>query len=135
MKLETSLHDNAGFLYLAPLINVMLLLMLFFLLSSSFVLRSGISVDVPTSSGSLPPVENAHIITVTRGAAPQIYFNEHEVGLDGLEEKIAEAKIAAPNVRQVVIRGDAMAPYGVIIAISDLVTQQKLELALATISE
>lgn len=135
MKLQSSLRDHAGFLYLAPLINVVLLLMLFFLLSSSFVLRSGISVDTPTSSGSLPPIENAHVITVTRGAAPRIFFNEDEVGLEGLPEAIAAAKTESPNVRHVVIRGDAMAPYGVIIQISDIVKLQKLELALATIAE
>ncbi|MEM7014687.1 MAG: biopolymer transporter ExbD [Verrucomicrobiota bacterium] len=135
MKLQSTLRDHAGFLYLAPLINVMLLLLLFFLLSSSFVLRSGISVDTPTSTGSLPPIENAHVITVTRGAAPRVFFNEDEVGLDGLAEAIATAKVGSPNVRHVVIRGDAMSPYGVIIQISDLVKQQKMELALATIAE
>lgn len=135
MKLESTLRDSAGFLYLAPLINVVLLLMLFFMLSSNFVLRSGVFVDTPTSSGVLPPVDSSHIITVTEGATPRIYFNEKQIKLEELQSILETARVETPEVRHVVIRGDAMAPYGVIITISDLVKQAQLELALATDSD
>lgn len=135
MKLESSVRDHAGFLYIAPLVDVILLLLIFFLLGSAFVLKSGILVDVPASAGSLPPIEAAHVITVTRGTNPRIYFNEHEVRFADLETRLVESKLANPEIRSVIVRGDRLAPYGVIIAISDLVKRQNLELALATGSE
>lgn len=80
-------------------------------------------------------METAHIITVTEGVPPRIYFNEKPIKLEEMEVALEEAKEKHPEVRHVVIRGDVMAPFGVIITISDLVKQQKLELALATDSE
>ena len=135
MKLESSLRDHAGFLYTAPLVDVVLLLLIFFLLGSSFVLKSGILVDVPAAAGSLPPIEAAHVITVTQGSSPTIYFNEHDVTLGDLETRLVESKVSRPDIRHVILRGDRMAPYGVIITISDLVKRQNFELALAAGSE
>lgn len=49
MKLSRTTSINFGWLYLFPLLNVIFLLILFFLLSSNFVLQPGISVSVPFS--------------------------------------------------------------------------------------
>ncbi len=134
MKLESTLRDNAAMLYAAPILDAMLLILIFFLLSSSLVLRSGIPVDIPKSASSLPPAEASHVITVLRGTSPQIYFNEKEIQLDDLADELDQASSEA---RYVIIRADREAAFGAIIDISNIVLDKGrgLELAYATKSD
>ena len=69
MKLESHLGNRSGMLHIAPMLDTMMLLVLFFLLGGSFVLHSGIEVDVPISSSTVQVSPGAPIITVAGGTA------------------------------------------------------------------
>ncbi len=129
MKLESSLKDNAGFFYTAPLMDVVLLLLVFFLLGSTFVLKSGVSVTVPTSEASLPPIGTSHVITVLPGATPQLYFNEHRARIDEISGFLESS---SPSIRHVIIRADQMAPHGLVMRVSNIVHSHGLEISYAT---
>ena len=130
MKLESTLRPNSGLLYAAPLLDVVLLLLVFFLISSNFVVRSGVPVDLPVSSSILPPVENSHVITVLPGSSPRLYLNEREIQLSDLEAALEEAK---PERRHVIIMADRTAAFGVVMRISEMVTARGFDLAYAAI--
>jgi len=130
MKLESTLRPNSGLLYAAPLLDVLLLLLVFFLLSSNLVVRSGVPVDLPVSSSILPPVDKSHVITVLPGNAPRIYLNEREIALSDLETYLDEAK---PDRRHVIIMADRTAAFGVVMRISEVVTARGFELAFAAV--
>ena len=49
MKLESNLPTGAGLLHVAPLVDVVALLVIFFLLGSGYVMRSGVAIELPTS--------------------------------------------------------------------------------------
>src|ERR1700748_3182378 len=69
--LNRRLQPLRGLVDLAPMLNVILLLLCFFLLSSSFILQPGIKVNLPRSvSGGVPPASRL-IVAVT--LAPQQY--------------------------------------------------------------
>ena len=57
MKLESNLKHHVAVLHTAPILDVVLLLLIFFLMSSSLVIQSGVSVELPFSGSSLPPIE------------------------------------------------------------------------------
>lgn len=129
MKLESTLREHAGFLFTAPILNVVMLLLVFFLLSTNFVLRSGVSVSVPKSKSSLPAMERSHVVTVMAGSSPRLFFNEDEVTFSKLREKLlAEAN----GVKHVIIRADELAAFGVVMRISELAKEQDYEVAFAT---
>jgi biopolymer transport protein ExbD len=130
MKLESTLRPNSGLLYAAPLLDVVLLLLVFFLLSSNLVVRSGVPVDLPVSSSILPPVEKSHVITVLPGNTPRIYLNEREIALSDLETFLDEAK---PDRRHVIIMADRTAAFGVVMRISEVVTARGFEAAFAAV--
>ena len=48
MRLESTLRSRRSFLHLASLIDIVFLLLLFFLLSSDAIVRSGIAVRTPS---------------------------------------------------------------------------------------
>jgi len=134
MKLETTLPNRAAFLYSAPVLDVVLLLLIFFLLGSNFILKSGISVDVPFSDSSLPAIDRSHVITVAPGETLRIYFNEDQVTLDELGA-LLEKNAATDKVHQVIIRADQSVAFGSVIGISTLVLRYGYDLVYATSSE
>ncbi len=134
MKLESTLPTRANFLYSAPVLDVVLLLLIFFLLGSNFILKSGISVEVPFSNSSLPSIDRSHIITLAPGENLRIYLNEDRVTLDELGERL-ENNASTDKVHQVIIRADQSAAFGSVIEISNLVLRHGYDLVYATSSE
>jgi biopolymer transport protein ExbD len=129
MKLESTLRPNSGLLFAAPMLDMVLLLLVFFVLSSNFVVKSGVPVDLPVSSSILPPANGSHVITVLPGASPRLFFNEREIAFADLEAALDEA---TPEHRHVVIMADRTAAFGVVMKISELVTSRGFDLAYAT---
>jgi len=130
MKLESTLNHRPGMMHIAPLLDVVMLLLIFFLLSSNFVTRSGIVVRPPFSRSMIEALPEADIITVAAGTSPRIFFNDEEVGMDGLKERL-EGKDKGPR-HQVYLRGDADAYYGTMIEITNLFQQAGIDCVLGT---
>ncbi|MDF1859593.1 MAG: biopolymer transporter ExbD [Verrucomicrobiales bacterium] len=129
MKLESTLSDRAGLLYTGPLMDVILLLLIFFLFGSNFVLKSGVEVELPRSSSVLPSAEDAHIITLIPEDTSEFYFNDERIDLSELESKLDEA---LPRSNEVILLGDEAVSYGTIMNISQLVLKKGFELSFAT---
>ena len=100
MKLQSTLSVRPDFLYLAPLLNIVLLLLIFFLLNSNLVVRSGIRVELPVSQSSLKPVERAQIITITAGDTPSVWLNDKPVFTGDLAAALEALKSTSPAGRQ-----------------------------------
>ena len=116
-------------LYTAPLMDVILLLMIFFLFGSNLVLKSGVEVSLPGSSSMLPTAEDAHIITLIPSATAEFYFNDERVDMGSLTAKLGEA-IKRSN--QVVILSDETIDYGIVMGIARLVLNSGFEVSFAT---
>ena len=116
-------------IYTAPLVDVVLLLIIFFLFGSSLVLKSGVGVVLPKSSSSLPVAEHAHIVTLLPGDTRTFYFNDEKSDLESLEAKLEKA---ASRSRQVILLGDRSIPFGRVMEISQIILQKGFELAFAT---
>src|ERR1044071_4315710 len=84
MKLARTGQISFGWLFVFPLLDVVFLLIFFFLLSSNFVLQPGIAVTVPFSRFTLGPQPNQQIISITGGPNPAIYLRDQKVTLDEL---------------------------------------------------
>src|SRR5271165_7110656 len=96
LVLTRRLQPLRGTIDLAPIVTVVLLLLCFFLLSSSFVLQPGIKVEPPRSAFSVGTPASRLIVAVTLPPQqwdadgkpikrePILYFNDQIVTLDGL---------------------------------------------------
>jgi len=131
LKLESTLGPRHGMLHFASMLDIVFLLLLFFLLSSNAVVRSGIAVTPPQSRSALQAAVSADIITLSAGGSPQIFFNDRLVTLEALESELTGATVDGRR-RQVVLRGDEAAPYGMVIEISNIVVGAGYSLILAT---
>jgi len=129
VKLESTLSDRAGLLYTAPLMDMILLLIIFFLFGSNLVLKSGVEVKLPASSSSLPTAEDAHIITLIPNTTGEFYFNDVRVTLETLGARLGES---LKRSNQVVILGDEAVSYGSVMGIAKRVLDAGFEVTFAT---
>jgi biopolymer transport protein ExbD len=129
MKLQSTLTLRPDFLYLAPLLNIVLLLLIFFLLNSNLVVRSGIRVDLPTSQSSLKAVERAHIVTITAGATPSVWLDDKPVFTGDLAAALVAVK---SETRYVVVNADQAVPHGMVQRVQNAVLAAGCELAMGT---
>ena len=116
MKLTRTTNVSFGWLYVFPLLDVVFLLIFFFLLSSNFVLQPGIAVSVPFSRFTLGPQLNQQIISITGGPAPAIYFRDQKVTSKQLGPLLDAAK---RDGRTIVIKADRLASYEMVVGVTN----------------
>lgn len=132
MKLESTLPDRVAPLYTAPLLDAVLLLLIFFLLGSNFILKSGVAVELPFSESSLPSAERSHIITISTGETARIYFNEDRVTPEELDKRLAGE---GDRVRRVIVLADKRTDCGTMVMVFNSALKHGYEVAMATSSE
>ncbi len=76
---------------LSPLIDMMFLLLLFFIVSSVFVKESGVEVKKPESRQSRPlDSESLHLAVTAQGG---IFFGGDEIGLHGIVPALKRSRL------------------------------------------
>jgi biopolymer transport protein ExbD len=130
MRLSRTTSINFGWLYVIPLLDVIFLLIFFFLISSNFVLQPGIAVTVPFSHFRLPPQPNQEIVSITGGPNPTIYLRDQKVPLSQLGPALDSASRAG---RSIVIKADRTVSYDLVIAVTNAALEHGINsVALAT---
>lgn len=129
MKLQSTLTLRPDLLYLAPLLNIVLLLLIFFLLNSNLLMRSGIRVELPVSGSSLKPVERAHIITIPAGDTPSVWLNDQQVFTGDLTAALESMK---KETRYVIVNADEAVPSGLVQRVVNAVLAANCEVAIGT---
>lgn len=130
MKLESNLPKQSPWLYTAPLLNTILLLLVYFLFSSGFAQRSGIKVENPQSNSRLTGFDRAHIITIAAGLENSLYFDGVRTTTAELREKL---KANREGERRAIIHADKQAPWGRVIEIGNLALDLGYEVAHSTV--
>jgi len=87
----------------ASLTDIVLLLLIFFLLSSSFVIQSGIKVQLPKAEAAETPDETRIVVTLTEEG--QLFLNSRQVTLQTLGQGLSEMLVKNEN-QVVVINAD-----------------------------
>jgi biopolymer transport protein ExbD len=130
MKLESHLPKQSPWLYTVPLLNTILLLLVYFLLTSNFVVQSGIKVEQPQSNSRLTGFDRAHIITVPAGMENALYFDGVRITTGELREKL---KANREGERRVIIHADKLAQHGRVNEIGNIALELGYEVAYSTV--
>ena len=119
MHFRRRLSPNAN-VDLIPMIDVVFQLVLFFMVSSTFVMTPGIALDLPASTSSEPVVLNRLVVTV---ASPsEVYLNRERVDLSELDTRLGElaGNGSDDDPMSAVIEGDRLVPYETLVAVLDI---------------
>ncbi|RLA96534.1 MAG: biopolymer transporter ExbD [Deltaproteobacteria bacterium] len=116
---------------LTPLVDTVFLLLIFFMLSSAFVITPGIKVELPKAAYERVFREKKEIrVSITR--KNRIYVDRKRVNLKELEKIFRERAKKAPQT-MVIIRADSRALHGKVVEVMDLAKSAGLsKLAIAT---
>lgn len=88
MKLESTLPERPGFLFVVPAFNLLALLIAFLLLGPSFLNQYGVAVDLPISRYQMERPGDAIVISVTAGDPPGYWIEREGVSLGALSERL-----------------------------------------------
>jgi len=111
LKLEKALRT----IDIAPLIDVVFLLIIFFMLTSNFIFQPGIKINLPRAITSEMISEENAIVTIT--AENLIYYKGRLVTV---KELSAILKEMASMLRPVLIKADKKAALGRIVEVWDI---------------
>ncbi|MEW5894149.1 MAG: biopolymer transporter ExbD [Candidatus Omnitrophota bacterium] len=121
-KRQIKLESGLAQIDMAPLIDVVFLLLIFFMLSSSFTFQSGIHVKLPKAVTSDIIKDDSFTITIT--SENVIYLNGNVVSLEELQSTLIKS---AKKDTPVMIKADRRSSMGRIVDVWDLCRERGIE--------
>ena len=115
MKFQMSKQPLSIFSY-SSLTDIVMLLVVFFLLTSQFVIQTGVKVKLPGSKLNERSEPTMLIVTLTEAGG--VYLGSDEVGIDQLAFKLGEAKVETQS-DNLIIRSDKSVSIEMIIKVID----------------
>ena len=115
MKFKTSSEPLAAFSY-SSLTDIVMLLLIFFLLTSQFVIQTGVKVKLPGSKTNEQSAPSNLIITITSDGA--VFLGQEPVALDQLPAKLSVIKTKSTE-DNLIIRADKSVALDLIIKVID----------------
>jgi len=114
----------AGTLSLTPLIDVVFLLLIFFLVTSEFEEdERRLDIILPTASTAVPMTSKPREIIVDIGADGEMYLHGQATPMDELRRLMTIAVGDNPTNQSVVIRADHRASFQPVVSVMDLCNQ------------
>ena len=102
---------------IAPLVDVVFLLVIFFAVSTTFLETAGLELTLPTSSSSSE--SSPQEITVAVSKDGLLYLEGELMAEDRLATELSE-RLAAQDEKLVLLRADEQTPHGTVVRIMDL---------------
>jgi len=112
---------------MSSMTDIVFLLLIFFMLTSTLVTVSAIDVLLPKAGGK---TENSSSIAVSITSKSLFYIDKTKVSAINLESEILK-KIGTDKQKTIIIRGDKEVPYRNIMKVIDIANRNKLKMILA----
>jgi len=112
---------------MSSMTDIVFLLLIFFMLTSTLVTVSAIDVLLPKAGGK---TENSSSIAVSITSKSLFYIDKTMVSPTNLESEILK-KIGTDKQKTIIIRGDKEVPYRNIMKVIDIANRNKLKMILA----
>jgi len=102
---------------ITSLIDVIFMLLLFFMITSTFLEQPGIKLELPSAKAAAAVEPQETVLTV--GRKGELFLNRRPVNLAGLE---AEIRNALPGMKEgaLVLKADQDISHGLVVRIMDL---------------
>ncbi len=121
MAIELKKSNIAGTLSLTPLIDVVFLLLIFFLVTSEFEDEERrLDIVLPSATSAVPMTSKPREIVVDLDSAGKIYLRGEETSLEEFEELLKKAVVNNPINQTVVIRADQATSFQPVVNVMDV---------------
>lgn len=103
---------------LVPMIDVVFQLVIFFMVTSTFLMTPGINIVMPTSTTTEPVIMSKLVVTVS--SQEEIYINRDRYSLAELDDGLSSiGEEMKEEIESVVLEVDADVPYELLIRVMD----------------
>ncbi len=125
---------------MSSMTDVIFLLLIFFMVTSTLITPSAIDVDLPQSGKQtdLKPVTEVYVdslrqtwLVIDRNDSTGVNSIPHKIGNEELSAELARIQ-AQDSLRAVALYADERVEYGYVVGILDLAARNKLRMVLAT---
>lgn len=107
---------------LIPMIDVIFQLVIFFMVSSTFILTPGIPLELPDSTSAEPVILTKLIVTMI--SEDELYLNEERTSVADLYDLINSLpEKSVENIQSVIIEGDRRASYSLMVNVLDILRE------------
>ena len=106
---------NEGQIDMGPMIDCVLILLIFFIVTTTFVEETGVEVDKPQAASASRLEKTSILIAIT--ANGEVIFDGRNIGIGGVQPMVKQ-KIQKEQL-PVILQGDTNANYGLVVRVID----------------
>jgi biopolymer transport protein ExbD len=100
---------------ISPLIDVVFILLIFFIVTTVFVEETGVEIDKPRAATQQDLEKNSILLAVTRTG--QVFYGGRDIGISGVRSVVA--RLIKQDAMPVIIQADRAAPTEATVSVLD----------------
>jgi biopolymer transport protein ExbD len=104
---------------IAPLIDILFLLLIFFMVTSHFDISSGVRINLPKVTKRIMGEEDENRVTLIIDKSAQIYLEGQKIEQEELR-RLLEEKVKEEGLLNLVLHADKDVSHGTVVGIMDL---------------
>lgn len=104
---------------IAPLIDILFLLLIFFMVTSHFDISSGVRIDLPKVTKRIMGEEDENRVTLIIDKSAQLYLEGEKIEQEELRG-LLEEKVKEEGLLNLVLHADKDVSHGTVVGIMDL---------------
>jgi len=109
---------------IAPLIDIVFLLLIFFMLTANFIMQPGIKITLPTAKTAKPQEEEKIIVFISQ--ENEIFLNDKQISIEALRTALQE-KLEVSQRKSVSLKADEKINLGLAVKVMDIAKQANAE--------
>jgi biopolymer transport protein ExbD len=127
-----TLPERPGFLHVLPVVDLFLLLVLFFMVSPSLLLQSGLKIELPPSKFQMERFQDTLVVTLSPGQPPSnIHYGRRPLTFDELATILDEKRADGLGAKVVVLlQSDVETPVHFEREVAEMILGKGFRLAL-----
>ena len=114
------LENQGGEINMSPLIDIVFILLIFFVVTTVFVDDPGVDIHKPEASKAEKMDREVVLLAVT--AESEVFYAGKSIGIDGVRS-VVSVMLSGDAEMPVVIQGDKNAKHGVVMKVTDAAKQ------------
>jgi len=107
---------------LIPMIDIVFQLVVFFMVSSTFIITPGIGIEFPESRTAGPVAMSRLVVTLV--SSDEVYLNKERHTLESLDQALGDlSEEEREQAKTLILEADTEVPYGLIVETLDLLRE------------
>ncbi|HPB11210.1 MAG TPA: biopolymer transporter ExbD [Kiritimatiellia bacterium] len=108
-------EDESAGIDMSPLIDCVFILLIFFIVTTTFVEETGVEVDKPQAASSVNLEKNSVLLAIT--AKGEVVYGGQEIGVGGVQTIVK--RMLEKEALPVIVQADQSVPSGLLVRVID----------------